>query len=101
MLGDEAAHDDVAILLLEFVDPLTDAAPACRAKRWTFDVTSRRRIVRRAARWPENSRGHRVSEEHVTTAELIVAELLGNVVRYARGRVEVVLDCSAKCRCCT
>jgi anti-sigma regulatory factor (Ser/Thr protein kinase) len=31
----------------------------------------------------------------VTTAELIVAELLGNVVRYARGRVDVVLDCSA------
>jgi PAS domain S-box-containing protein len=95
VLGDEAAHDDVAILLVEFVDRLTECGADVRAKRWTFDVarpddaSSARRAL------AQELRDIGLGDEHVTTAELIVAELLGNVVRYARGRVDVVLDCSA------
>jgi anti-sigma regulatory factor (Ser/Thr protein kinase) len=36
-----------------------------------------------------------INDENVVVAELIVAELLGNVVRYASGRVDLILDYSA------
>jgi PAS domain S-box-containing protein len=95
VLGNEAAHDDVAILLLEFAAPLTECGPDVGARRWTFDVTQPHdaSIARRALAHELHALG--VHSEHVTTAELIVAELLGNVVRYARGAVDVVLDASA------
>jgi PAS domain S-box-containing protein len=95
VLGAEAAHDDVAILLLEFVAPLTECGRDVGAVRWTFDVAQPQdaSVARRAL--AQELRGLALHEEHVTTAELIVAELLGNVVRYARGRVDVVLDASA------
>jgi PAS domain S-box-containing protein len=95
VLGEEAAHDDVALLLMEFIERLTECGEGVRAKRWTFDVSRAddASAARRALAQELHDTG--LGDEHVTTAELIVAELLGNVVRYARGRVDVVLDCSA------
>jgi len=95
VLGNEAAHDDVAILLVEFAERLTECAGNVRAKRWNFDAAD-----------PEEARTARRSladellvsgmhADNVLVAEMIVAELLGNVVRYANGRVDVVLDYSA------
>jgi anti-sigma regulatory factor (Ser/Thr protein kinase) len=37
-----------------------------------------------------------MNDENALTAELIVAELLGNVVRYASGNVDLILDYSAE-----
>jgi PAS domain S-box-containing protein len=95
VLGDDAAHDDVAILLVEFIERLTECGEGVRAKRWTFDVThaSAASAARRALAAELRETG--MGEDNVTTAELIAAELLGNVVRYASGRVHVILDCSA------
>ena len=36
-----------------------------------------------------------IGDDSVLNAEMIMAELLGNVVRYAPGRVDVILDHSA------
>jgi hypothetical protein len=95
VLGNDAAHDDVAILLVEFTERLTEFAGNVRAKRWNFDVTdpedasgARRSLV-------EELREAGINDENVLVAELIVAELLGNVVRYATGRVDLILDYSA------
>jgi PAS domain S-box-containing protein len=95
VLGDEAAHDDVAILLLEFVAPLTECGTDAGARRWTFDVRQPHDASAARRALARELRASGLHEEHVTTAELIVAELLGNVVRYASGRVDVVLDGSA------
>ncbi len=95
VLGEDAAHDDVAILLVEFVERLTECGPGVRAKRWTFDVERANDASAARRALAAELRAIGLCDEHVTTAELIVAELLGNVVRYARGRVDVILDCSA------
>jgi anti-sigma regulatory factor (Ser/Thr protein kinase) len=96
VLGDGAAHDDVAILLVEFIERLTECAEAVRAKRWPFDVTdpAAASAARHALAGELRSAG--MNEENVLTAELIVAELLGNVVRYATGAVDLILDYSAE-----
>jgi PAS domain S-box-containing protein len=96
VLGDEAAHDDVAILLVEFIERLTECGTAVRARRWSFDVADpeRARAARLALADELQSAG--MNDENALTAELIVAELLGNVVRYASGNVDLILDYSAE-----
>jgi anti-sigma regulatory factor (Ser/Thr protein kinase) len=96
VLGSETAHDDVAILLVEFAERITECGGNVRARRWCFDVTDphETRTARQAL--ADELHEARLSEECVLVAELIVAELLGNVVRYASGRVDVVLDRSAE-----
>lgn len=95
VLGSEAAHDDVAILLVEFNEPLTECAGTTRAQRWNFDVTDAAEASAARASLAGELRAAGMHEENVLVAELIVAELLGNVVRYAAGTVDVVLDRSA------
>jgi PAS domain S-box-containing protein len=95
VLGNEAAHDDVAILLVEFTERLTEFAGNVRAKRWKFDVGDARAATEARRALVEELRGAGINEENVLVAELIVAELLGNVVRYAGGRVDLILDYSA------
>jgi anti-sigma regulatory factor (Ser/Thr protein kinase) len=67
-----------------------------RAQRWSFDVTDslQARTARQALAAELGSAG--MDEENVLTAELIVAELLGNVLRYASGNVDLILDYSAE-----
>jgi PAS domain S-box-containing protein len=95
VLGAGAAHDDVAILLVEFSRPLTESDENVRAKRWTFDVSEPEEAMQARRDFASELRLAGMLEESVIVAELIVAELLGNVVRYAPGRVEVILDYSA------
>jgi PAS domain S-box-containing protein len=96
VLGSEAAHDDVAILFVEFMQPLTDIDGNVRAKRWTFDVTVAEEAMNARRELAAELSVAGLSMESVLNAEMIVAELLGNVVRYAPGRVEVILDHSAE-----
>ncbi len=95
VLGNGTAHDDVAILLVEFSERLTESAGNVRVGHWNFDVTDAVEAMsaRRALAGELRSTG--LNKENVLVAEMIVAELLGNVVRYARGRVDVILDYSA------
>ena len=96
VLGEEAAHDDVAILLVGFVDRLTECGGDVAAQRWTFDVDDAEdaKTARRAIAAALQT--HHMAPDYVIVAELIVSELLGNVVRYASGRVHVILDQSAE-----
>jgi len=95
VLGNAAAHDDIAILLVEFIERLTECGASVRARRWNLDVTNAEDAgaARRALAGELRATG--MNEENVLVAEMIVAELLGNVVRYASGRVDIILDCSA------
>jgi PAS domain S-box-containing protein len=95
VLGNEAAHDDVAILLVEFTERLTEFAGNVRAKRWTFDVSDADEASGARRALVAELREAGVNDENVLVAELIVAELLGNVVRYASGSVDLILDYSA------
>jgi PAS domain S-box-containing protein len=95
VLGNEAAHDDVAILLVEFTERLTEFAGNVRAKRWNFDVTNAEEASGARHALVEKLREAGINDENVLVAELIVAELLGNVMRYATGGVDLILDYSA------
>ncbi|HEY5348360.1 MAG TPA: SpoIIE family protein phosphatase, partial [Candidatus Lustribacter sp.] len=95
VLGSEAAHDDVAILLVEFTERLTEFAGNARAKRWNFDVTDAQQAADARRSLAGELRAAGTNDENVLVAEMIVAELLGNVVRYAAGQVDLILDCSA------
>lgn len=95
ILGSEASHDDVAILLVEFAERITECAGNVRARRWGFDVTDAGEAVAARRALAGELRAEGLNDECVLVAEMIVAELLGNVVRYASGYVDVILDHSA------
>ncbi len=96
VLGSEAAHDDVAILLVEFAERLTESAGTVLARRWNFDVENVAEATAARHELADDLRTAGMHEDNVVVAEMIVAELLGNVVRYAGGRVDVILDSSAE-----
>lgn len=96
ILGSEAAHDDIAILLVEFAERLTECAGTVRARRWNFDVENTEEASAARHALADDLRATGMHEENVLVAEMIVAELLGNVVRYAGGRVDMILDSSAE-----
>ncbi len=89
----DGASDDVAILAMRI-----DGVPASGAHgssgrfRWTFDSSDA--CVGRCARHEliQILEGRGLSCEHRMAAELIFGELLSNVVRYAPGEIDVVLD---------
>jgi PAS domain S-box-containing protein len=96
VLGDAGAGDDVALLVVAFRGSLFALGGDRGAQRWTFDVDdgaaaakARNAMVRALER-----RG--VAEDERTIAELVFAELIGNVKRYAPGPVDVALDLSVE-----
>ena len=84
------AHDDVAILVVR----LEGAADARHAQTWTFDTGETATAQHARADFAALLTARRMGDVDVFTAELIFGELLSNVVRYAPGRIEVVLDWS-------
>lgn len=94
VLGAREPSDDVAILTVGFQHALVDANEPRRAWRWRFDARDavaargvRREIVERLS-------GFGADGDARGTGELVFGELIGNVVRYAPGAVDVVLDLS-------
>jgi PAS domain S-box-containing protein len=86
-LGGEA-RDDVAILTLAF-EPSIDSH---QYRRWTFDSSDRFAAREIRAAFEAAVVGAGANEEQLADAEVVFAELLGNVVRHARGPCDVVLD---------
>jgi serine phosphatase RsbU (regulator of sigma subunit)/anti-sigma regulatory factor (Ser/Thr protein kinase) len=84
-----APHDDVAILVMRAED---DAQGGGALRRWSFgsDDAARARAVRRAIVAELEEAGF--GESALFGVELVYGELIGNVVRYAPGTIEVVLD---------
>jgi anti-sigma regulatory factor (Ser/Thr protein kinase) len=81
----------VAILAMHVSTPAVETRGE-HFRRWTFDtadaVTAQRARSVFAAALDEAG----MLDDDVFTAELIFGELLSNAVRYAPGRIEVVLD---------
>jgi serine phosphatase RsbU (regulator of sigma subunit)/anti-sigma regulatory factor (Ser/Thr protein kinase) len=82
----DGVRDDVAILALRFV-----GAPGA-VERWSFDIADAgaAHVTRSAIVARLRERG--AAPGDTFTAELIYGELIGNVVRYAGGAVDVRLD---------
>jgi anti-sigma regulatory factor (Ser/Thr protein kinase) len=84
----DGARDDIAILTIRVTTPAAEAD----SPRWSFDSSdaASARNAHRAYRDFLLSRG--ASAEHAADADVIFGELLGNVVRYAPGPVEIRVD---------
>jgi PAS domain S-box-containing protein len=89
-------HDDVAILAVSLDRPLTATEGPRRAAQWRFGVTDSGAAQR--ARYDYVARLHAagLGDADVFSAELVFGELLGNVVRYAPGPIELILDVSGE-----
>jgi PAS domain S-box-containing protein len=93
-LLERGSSDDVVILTLRLVPP--EAAERARAatttKRWTFDTGDSETAHNARHAFVEALRDGGMSPEETGTAELIFGELLGNVVRYAPGPIDITFD---------
>jgi serine phosphatase RsbU (regulator of sigma subunit)/anti-sigma regulatory factor (Ser/Thr protein kinase) len=87
----EGAHDDVAILVMR-IDAAAVALQDPHFRRWTFETADAATAQRARAVFASVLAQAGMLDEDVFTAELIFGELLSNAVRYAPGRVDVVLD---------
>jgi PAS domain S-box-containing protein len=88
----DGAQDDVAILTVEWGSLPIKAGGLL--SRWIFDVhdADAAVLVRRA--FTQQLQAENISPEDIAMAELVFMELIGNVVRYAPGQVEIVVDWS-------
>jgi serine phosphatase RsbU (regulator of sigma subunit)/anti-sigma regulatory factor (Ser/Thr protein kinase) len=88
VLGDRAAADDVAILIMTLAERTADEPAATSARAWHFHATDRRTawLARRAfSRFAATV----LDAERADDAELVYGELLANVVQHAPGLVSV------------
>jgi anti-sigma regulatory factor (Ser/Thr protein kinase) len=83
------AQDDVAILTIHALPSLVGVDGV---SRWAFDEKDSSSAQRARAEFTETLRQMGASDEDLYAAELIFGELVGNVVRHARGPVEVLAD---------
>jgi serine phosphatase RsbU (regulator of sigma subunit)/anti-sigma regulatory factor (Ser/Thr protein kinase)/CHASE3 domain sensor protein len=89
----EGAHDDVAILVMR-LEPISREVDVDHFRRWTFDTGDSATAQRARTVFAAVLARAGMFDDDVFTAELIFGELLSNAVRYAPGRVDVVLDWS-------
>jgi anti-sigma regulatory factor (Ser/Thr protein kinase) len=96
VLGDQVQHDDVAILMVSFERALADMQEEGLVMRWEFDANNAE--IAHAKHRAFVSLLERVgfTATELSSAELVFGELLGNVVRYAGGRVTMLLDMSTE-----
>jgi PAS domain S-box-containing protein len=84
--------DDVVVLTLRLDAPREGAAAGDRTVRWAFD-TKDVRVARRARHsFVAALREGGVHGRDLDSAELVFGELLGNVVRFAPGPIEIMFD---------
>jgi PAS domain S-box-containing protein len=88
----DGVRDDVAILTL-YVEQSPEEASL---HYWKFDSSDRLAARRTHAALAAALVEHGALDAEVRDAELVYAELLGNVVRHAPGPVDVALDTSGK-----
>lgn len=89
-------QDDVAILAVSFDRTLTTIEGPRRASQWRFVVADPDAAQRARREYVALLQGAGLGDADVFSAELVFGELLGNVVRYAPGPIEVILDVSGE-----
>jgi serine phosphatase RsbU (regulator of sigma subunit)/anti-sigma regulatory factor (Ser/Thr protein kinase) len=87
----DAARDDVAVLTVAHV--ARDVAKE-RLVHWSFDARDADAARDVRSEFVGELKRFDLNENGLSGAELVFAELLGNVVRYAPKWVDVTLDCS-------
>lgn len=89
------AHDDVAILVVGIGAVASDRGDAFAPQRhWMFDVSDGEAAQAARRAFGELLAGRGASPADVSAAEVVFGELVGNVVRYAPGPIEVSVDWS-------
>lgn len=91
MMDGAQARDDVAVL----VATAHDASSHGLLQRWTFDTHDSKAAGEARHAFTSAFRKRGATEIDLAMAELVFGELVGNTVRYAPGRVEVIVDWSA------
>lgn len=94
VLRGAGASDDVALLVVAFRRSLLDIGGDYGAPRWTFDVADSEAAAAARAAIVDALERRGIAEVDRTFSELVFAELIGNVKRYAPGAIEVALDLS-------
>ena len=84
----DGARDDVAILTLR----VQSNQRVGNMRRWSFASLDAQGLARMRREFRAVLIGFGLSELRLETAELVLGELAGNVVRHAAGAVEFVLD---------
>ena len=84
-LGNGAAQDDVAILLLNFV----------QSQRWKFDSDDWRAARRTRREFLESLRAMGPKDGDLRAAELILGELTAHVAQHTGGLIELALESNA------
>lgn len=92
-LGDVAARDDVAMLVVEIMGlPEEFGLPPYRWRFHTGDAAGASR-AREESLDALHDRG--ATREEMEDAQIVLSELIGNAVRYAPGPIEIAMDWSA------
>ena len=90
-----AAHDDIAILVVGIGEALDRSPKGSFLQQWTFDVNDADAAHDARREFGEALLARGAAFEDVYAAEVVFGELIGNVVRYAPGPIEVTVDWSA------
>ncbi|MEA2688877.1 MAG: hypothetical protein QOD51_1484 [Candidatus Eremiobacteraeota bacterium] len=88
------AQDDVAILAVSFHQPLRALDDSRRAAVWSFTATDAETARRIRHEYVARLEAAGLARDELSNAELVFGELIGNVVRYAPGRITAMLDVS-------
>ncbi|HLY01856.1 MAG TPA: SpoIIE family protein phosphatase [Candidatus Cybelea sp.] len=87
-------NDDVVVLTLRLEEHELDLRDGNGegAQRWTFDSIDAPRAHAARRSFVEALRGAGLRQKQLSAAEIVFGELLGNVVRFAPGPVEIILN---------
>jgi PAS domain S-box-containing protein len=91
--------DDVVILTMHLGAATGNGSAAAlgeQMRRWSFDSADAETASRARHEFVRALEEGRACSEDLYAAELVFGELLGNVVRYAPGKIEMMLDWSAQ-----
>jgi PAS domain S-box-containing protein len=95
MMNGEAAHDDVAVMVVTVGTPLErDARDRELLQRWSIHTDEMHAVSAARRDFARSFRDHGATLDDVAVAELVFGELVGNAVRYAPGAVDVIADWS-------
>lgn len=91
----KGARDDVAILTVDFLQSIFDRSgngELPRASRWVFNATDADAARRARSEFIEKLGLMGATADDIYAAEVVFSELLGNVLRYTPGPVEILVD---------
>lgn len=92
LIAADGPHDDIAILTVRFSDDVPDDDDHGGIRHWTFDAADAVAAVAARHDIVDLLSAGGIAADDVVSAELVFAELIGNVMRHASRTVRVALD---------